>query len=115
MSHDIENHDLIFSKDYLQRFKERNNIKSCALTGGGASLCTKEVQAEKSGIRSLVKYYFQMMSLSLMSHAILRFATETKIYTARNNGDKSGKVRMTDLYAATQVVLKYGALDHRKV
>ena len=55
-----------------------------------------------------------MMSLSVMRQ---NFTTShrTKSSTSRNNGEKSVKVRMTDLSAATQVLLKYEALDHRKV
>ena len=60
MSHYIEDHDLKLSKDWLQGFNKRNNIKSRALTGESGSLCIKDVQAEKSEIRSFIEHYSQI-------------------------------------------------------
>ena len=58
VSHDIEDHDLKLSKDWLQSFNKRNNIKSRALTGESGSLCIEDVQAENSEIRSLFEQYY---------------------------------------------------------
>ena len=106
MSHDIAYHDLMISKGWLRSLKGRNNIISCALTGESGSLCTKEVQVAKSGIRSLIKYYLQMISLSLLGRNYFTTWHRSKVSTVRMNGEKSVKVLITALSAAAQVVLK---------
>ena len=57
VSHDIKDHDINISKGWLQSFKKRKNIKSCALTGESGSLCIEDVQAAKAEIRSLIEQY----------------------------------------------------------
>ena len=70
ISHDIEYHDLIFSKGWLQSLKGWNNIKSCALTGD-------------SGIHVLKKRKEQSLDFDIRSSIISKWCfiyNETKLF-----------------------------------